>query len=104
MPPSVFSDHCHPLDELVHTRDSPAIFVFKPDEARITPASAPRVLDQPDASFFGLIPFPLAAVVEAPIVGLSDLIEVDWLNLLLINGLDLVVNAVVLAFLDLIIL
>ena len=92
MLPSVCSDHSDPPDVRVHARHSKAIFVFEPDEASITPASAPRVLDQPDAGALCRVPFPLAAPVEAAI-GVNDEIEVE-----LIDGLDrAIVGAEVLA-------
>ena len=84
MLPSVCSDHGDPPDVRVHARDSGSTFVFKSDEACIAPASAPRVLDQPDAGALGLVPFPVAAPVKAAI-GVNDDIEVvvdliDWLD------------------------
>ena len=92
MPHSVCSDHGDPPDVRVHARHSKATFVFESDEASIAPASAPRVLDQPDAGALGHVPFPLAAPVEAAI-GVNDEIEVE-----LIDGLDrAIVGAEVLA-------
>ena len=82
MLPSVCSDHGDPPDVRVHARHSKAIFVFESDEACIAPASAPRVLDQPDAGALGHVPFPLAAPVEAAI-GVNNEIGVER-----IEGLD----------------